>query len=598
MTMKHAIAIAFSLILTLTGVFAMPPRASAQFDLDLQATEISNQVQKLLNRITRYTTLFTQFTSLDCSAQGMAAGAEATPVDEAAVACNTLNMIGAFKDSYRQLLAAPTDLLNTPVPLPNWRDVLQEADTVTEADIRNVYESGPNAADAAVATFERRRDHADRSVVLAHAQIDAATALSDTLDAAEAVVADLEARNSVTSSGLDKRSLPLRSRARGLSWRSPGFALIKHPLRRPTPTTPKSRGGRSKPGAWPNVQPLKPCGPRNRPRWPSAPTRASTPCMAAIGCIRSLAGTRTMTLPRSIPMKKLFVVLIAFGALCLPGVVRRGRAQDSLQYILMIVNQGTQITNQGLALARMDTHIGQLTGQFEHLKESALGQIGAITDPIADLIAVPTDLLNTARDWHSDFTGQASSLIDALTELDDGTSLSESWRDVLQEADTVTEADIRDIYQSNSNAADAAVATFERQRDHADRSVVLAHARADAAASLAATAAEVQDKIDTVAGENNVSDTALQQAILAGNLSQGQLLAAMAQMEAWDASAAAAEAYNAEVVRRELEARRLAERAALEAQWAQEQATMALGADDRIEAMYGGYRLHPFFSGN
>ena len=250
-------------------------------------------------------------------------------------------------------------------------------------------------------------------------------------------------------------------------------------------------------------------------------------------------------------MKQIFVVLIAFGAFWLPGVVRRGRAQDSLQYILMIVNQGTQITNQGLALARMDTHIGQLTGQFEHLKESALGQIGAITDPIADLIAVPTDLLNTARDWHSDFTGQASSLIDALTELDDGTSLSESWRDVLQEADTVTAADIRDIYQSNANAADAAVATFERQRDHADRSVVLAHARADAAASLAATAAEVQDKIDTVAGENNVSDTALQQAILAGNLSQGQLLAAMAQMEAWDASAAAAEAYNAEVVRRD-----------------------------------------------
>ena len=168
MTMKHAIAIAFSL--TLTGVFAMPPRASAQFDLDLQATEISNQVQELLNRVTQYTTLFTQFTSLDCSAQGMAVGAQATPVAEAAVRCDTLNMIGAFKDSYRQLLQAPTNLLNTPVPLPNWRDVLQAADTVTEADIRNVYPGGTGAADAAVATFERRRNYADRSVVLAHAQ--------------------------------------------------------------------------------------------------------------------------------------------------------------------------------------------------------------------------------------------------------------------------------------------------------------------------------------------------------------------------------------------------------------------------------------------
>ena len=69
-------------------------------------------------------------------------------------------------------------------------------------------------------------------------------------------------------------------------------------------------------------------------------------------------------------------------------------------------------------------------------------------------------------------------------------------------------------------------------------------------------------------------------------------------MEAIEASAAAAEAYNAEVMRREIEARRLAERAALEAQWAQEQAALALGANERIEAMYGGYRLHPFFAGN
>ena len=193
-------AVALSLSLTLTAVFAMPPSAGAQFDLDLQATEIGNQLQQILNRITRYTTLLNQFTNLDCSAQGMAAGAEATPLNEAAVVCDSLNLLGAFRDSYRQLLQAPTDLLNTAPPLPDWRDVLQAADTVTEADIRNVYPAG--AADAAVATFERRRNYADRSVVLAHAQADATAALTDTLDAAEAAVADLEARNSVTTTGM------------------------------------------------------------------------------------------------------------------------------------------------------------------------------------------------------------------------------------------------------------------------------------------------------------------------------------------------------------------------------------------------------------
>ena len=205
MTMKHTIA--FSLSLSLAVVFAMPPGASAQFDLDLQATEIINQAQELVNRVTRYTTLLNQFTGLDCAAQGMAAGAEATPINEAAVVCDTLNMIGAFKDSYQQLLAAPTDLLNTLVPLPDWSDVLQTSDTVSEADIRNVYQSGPHAADAAVATFERQRDYSDRSVVLSHAQADAATALTDTLDEAERVVADLEARNSVTRTGLRQTQL-------------------------------------------------------------------------------------------------------------------------------------------------------------------------------------------------------------------------------------------------------------------------------------------------------------------------------------------------------------------------------------------------------
>ena len=128
--------------------------------------------------------------------------------------------------------------------------------------------------------------------------------------------------------------------------------------------------------------------------------------------------------------------------------------------------------------------------------------------------------------------------------------------------------------------------------------MVLAHAQADAAASLAATAVETQEKIDTVAGENNVSTTALQQAVLAGNLSQGQLLTALAQMEAWDASAAAADAYNAEVARREIEAQRLANRAALEAQWAQERADVAARAGERIESMYGGYQLPSVFNQN
>ena len=461
MTMKHAIA--FSL--TLTVVLAMPPRASAQFDLDLQATQIGTQLQEVLNRVTQYTAQLTQFTRLDCSAQGMAAGAQATPVAEAAVVCDTLNMIGAFRDSYQQLLAVPTDLLNTPAPFPNWRDVLGAADTVTEADIRNVY---PGSADRPVATFLRRRDYADRSVVLAHARADASIALTDALDAAQDAVADLEARGSVTTTALAQtqvaaaltraRLLVALSNLRSHEAAAQAADAYNAEVARRQIASRRLADRAALEAQWAEEQ--------------------ATIAAAADQRIQSMYGGfqilgrpgRELTTSHihqgASPMKKTLVVLFAIVALIGSGGFETVTAQDGgvAAYLVMIVNQGTQITNQLTALTRMTAHIDQLTGQFEHLKESALGQIGAITDPIADLVAVPTDLLHTTRDWHSDFTGQAGSLVTALTELSDGTSLSERWRDVLQEADTVTEADIRNVYPGSADRSGGRLSAPARLR--------------------------------------------------------------------------------------------------------------------------------------
>ena len=152
---SHAIAVSLSLVLT--GVFATPPGASAQFDLDLQATEIGNQLQEILNRITRYTTLLSQFTRLDCSAR------------------SEIPTGSSFK--HRRICSIPPRLFQTGATYCKPRT------PSPQADIRNVYPDG--AGDAAVATFERRGNYADRSVVLAHAQADATAALTDTLDAAD-----------------------------------------------------------------------------------------------------------------------------------------------------------------------------------------------------------------------------------------------------------------------------------------------------------------------------------------------------------------------------------------------------------------------------
>ena len=294
--------------------------------------------------------------------------------------------------------------------------------------------------------------------------------------------------------------------------------------------------------------------------------------------------------------KKTFTILsiaILLGAVAVEPVSAQ---EDTAAYLVMIANQGTQISNQVQALTRMTNHITQLTAQFEHLKESALGQIGAITDPIADLIATPTDLLTTARGWADDFTGEgATAMIGAITDLGGGTPFSESWRDVLAEADTVSDADLRALFPERPVAAEAAVAAYQERRALADRRVILANERAGVSANLAATATNAQEKIDALAAENNVSVTALQQAVLAGSLTQGQLLAALAQLEAWTASQAAAEAYDAEVRRREFEALRLAQRTARDARWAENLVGMAASRESRLHSLFG-YDVGSFYS--
>ena len=186
-------------------------------------------------------------------------------------------------------------------------------------------------------------------------------------------------------------------------------------------------------------------------------------------------------------------------------------------------------------------------------------------------------------------------------------SFSRSWRDVLQASDTVTEADIRNVYQSGPHAADAAVATFERQRVEGARRLAYAGARADAGADLieireATTNAmsRIGERVDADpdTGGANRSSAALTEGDVLASLAQIRTLIGIGRSRAMAATEAAADRFRGEERRRGTEARRLVERAALEAQWAEEQAALAAGADARIEAMYGGYRLNPVFFGN
>ena len=67
------------------------------------------------------------------------------------------------------------------------------------------------------------------------------------------------------------------------------------------------------------------------------------------------------------------------------------------QRVTIIANQAVQITNQVAQLATMNGQLTKLTEQFIHIKESTLGQVGAITQPFVDLASVPGQLIRNGH---------------------------------------------------------------------------------------------------------------------------------------------------------------------------------------------------------
>ena len=207
------------------------------------------------------------------------------------------------------------------------------------------------------------------------------------------------------------------------------------------------------------------------------------------------------------------------------------------QRIIMMANQITMIGNQMAQLTSMSNQLGKLTEQFEHIKESTLGQIGAITQPFTDLASVPSKLIGTGMAWKSDFSGAAGELATAVEQFSDGTSITQAMRTRLQTADTTSEADVLATYANFPvELATRAAANYRNNRERGEQSTVLNYAVSDAAAETSAAIKSALDSYDGLRNNANKSDTALQQSQVAGMVTQGQLTAAMAQLQALQAA--------------------------------------------------------------
>ena len=248
----------------------------------------------------------------------------------------------------------------------------------------------------------------------------------------------------------------------------------------------------------------------------------------------------------------LFVVLTTTPAYAILGSILAG-----IQRAQMIINQGLQIYEQKIAKLTMDGQLTEMTDQFTHLKDQALGTVGALTDPFTDLASAPTQFIGVGLSWEDDFTGIAQGVASSVENMGEtGKSFRESWWQRLTDADTVREIDILELYVNYPPEIGAKAASrFLADREESDKRLVLDHTMSDVAANLMVAAKAAVESYKGLRNNTNTSNTALAQSQVAGTVTQGNLTAAMAQLMAFQAAKTVAEDYEREIGRREALAR-------------------------------------------
>ena len=288
----------------------------------------------------------------------------------------------------------------------------------------------------------------------------------------------------------------------------------------------------------------------------------------------------------------LFIVVSTTPAHAVFGSILAG-----IQRAMMISNQVTQIYKDTMAKITFDGQLTQLVDQAAHLKEQALGTVGALTDPFTDLASVPTQFIGIGLSWKNDFSGVAAEVAGAVENMgESGKSFRESWAQRLTDADTVSETDILNLYAGGRpEIAARASRGYLAAREQGDNRLVLDHATSEVAANLMIAAKDAVKSYEGLRNNTNTSNTALAQSQVAGTVTQGNLTAAMAQLMAYQAAKESAEDYEREIARREALAQRVAKQQQSDLMYnahkdgiVARRQTLREGMLFRIPALYGG----------
>ena len=198
-------------------------------------------------------------------------------------------------------------------------------------------------------------------------------------------------------------------------------------------------------------------------------------------------------------MRRIFTLLVVIPMFLIvtmtPAHAVFGSILAGIQRALMIANQITQISNDIVAKVTFDGQLTQMIGQAKHLKEQALGTVGALTDPFTELASIPTKFIGLGLSWKNEFTGIPHGIASNIENMGEtGKSFRESWADRLTASDTVSESDILNLFQGSRPETSArASRSYLAAREASDNRLVLDHSTSEVATNLIVAAKDAVD---------------------------------------------------------------------------------------------------------
>ena len=228
------------------------------------------------------------------------------------------------------------------------------------------------------------------------------------------------------------------------------------------------------------------------------------------------------------------------------------------QRVTIIANQGIQIGHAVSGLRRATEQFNKLKQQYDHLREQALGEIGALTAPLTEIAALPGQLVGAravmARRLYPHRRGRVGGCarpVQQRRHAADGLLARPLARRARRHRTTGPDSV---QHAPPSGWRNGAAENYRRDAAAGARRTAMSHGVNDAAALATSTVKSALESLAALRGQTNASGTALQQAQVAGLITNGEVTAALAQLLAFQATQETAQALEAEARRRERDA--------------------------------------------